>query len=170
MKTSIKIIVICVAALSLAGCNAIKSLHSEYQSQARIPADIFGSAVNMAADSTSLADVSWREFFTDPLLQRLIDTALVNNTDMASARIAIQQSEASLAAAKQAFFPSVYFSPSGSISSFDGSAAVKTYNVPLQVNWDIDCSIFIKIIKILLTKHDLISVFIKNFKSRIIPS
>jgi len=138
MKTTFNIIIICVAALSLAGCNTIKSLHSEYQSQAMIPADIFGSAVNMAADSTSLADVSWREFFTDPLLQRLIDTALVHNTDINSARIAIQQSEESLAAAKQAFFPSVYFSPSGSISSFDGSPAVKTYNVPLQVNWDID--------------------------------
>lgn len=138
MKTSFKIIVLSLAALSLTGCGTIKSLHSEYQSQATIPADVFGSAINMAADSTSLADLSWREFFTDPLLQRLIDTALVHNTDINSARIAIQQSEASLAAAKQAFFPSVYLSPSGSISSFGGSAASKTYNVPLQVNWDID--------------------------------
>ena len=138
MKTSFKIIVISVAALSLAGCSTIKSLHSEYQSQATVPADVYGDAINLLGDSASLADVSWREFFTDPLLQRLIETALVRNTDINSARIAIQQSEASLAAAKQAFFPSVYFSPSGSISSYGGSAASKTYNLPLQVNWDID--------------------------------
>ena len=138
MKTSFKIIAICVAALSLGGCDTIKSLHSEYQSQATVPADVFGSAVNMAADTTSIAEVSWREFFTDPLLQRLIDTALVRNTDVNSACIAIEQSEASLAAAKQAFFPSVYFSPSGSVGSFGGSAASWTYNLPLQVNWDID--------------------------------
>lgn len=138
MKTTIKIIAICVATLSLAGCDTIKSLHSEYQSQATIPADVFGSDVNVTSDSTSLAEISWREFFTDPLLQRLIDTALVRNTDINSVRLAIQQSEASLAAAKQAFFPSVYFSPSGSVASYGGSAASWTYNMPLQANWDID--------------------------------
>lgn len=138
MKTTIKIIAICVAALSLVGCDTIKSLHSKYQSQATIPADVFGSNVKVTADTTVMTEMSWREFFTDPLLQRLIDTALVRNTDMNSARITIQQSEASLAAAKQAFFPSVYFAPSGSISSFGGSSPSKTYNLPLQVNWDID--------------------------------
>ena len=138
MKTSFKIILICVAALSLAGCDTIKSLHSKYQSQATIPADVFGAGIGQTADSTSMVNLSWREFFTDPLLQRLIDTALVRNTDIKSAQIAIQQSEASLAAAKQAFFPSVMFSPSGSIASYGGSAASKTYNLPLQVNWDID--------------------------------
>jgi len=138
MKNSIKIIVLCVAALSLAGCNTIKSLHSEYKSQATIPADVFGENAGLSADSTSIADLSWREFFTDPLLQRLIDTALVRNTDINSARIAIQQSEAALTAAKQAFFPSVFFGPSGSVGSYGGSAASWTYNVPLQVNWDID--------------------------------
>lgn len=138
MKTTIKIIAICVAALSLVGCDTIKSLHSKYQSQATIPADVFGSNVKVTADTTVMTEMSWREFFTDPLLQRLIDTALVRNTDMNSARIAIQQSEASLAAARQAFFPSVYFAPSGSISSFGGSSPSKTYNLPLQVNWDID--------------------------------
>lgn len=124
--------------MSLVGCDTIKSLHSGYQSQATIPADVFGNDIFLSADSTSLAELSWREFFTDPLLQRLIDTALVRNTDIYSARIAIQQSEAALAAAKQGFFPTVYFSPSGTISSFGGSAAAKTYNLPLQVNWDID--------------------------------
>lgn len=138
MKKSFNIIILCVAALTLVGCNALKSLHSEYKSQATIPADVFGENVTLTGDRTSIAGLSWREFFTDPLLQRLIDTALIRNTDINSARIAIQQSQASLKAAKQAFFPSVVFSPSGSISSFGGSAAAKTYNVPLQVNWDID--------------------------------
>ena len=137
MKTT-KIIVICVAALSLVGCDTIKSLHGKYQSQATILADVYGNDVPLTNDSTSLADISWRDFFTDPLLQQLIDTALSRNTDIQSARIAIQQSEAALEAAKQGFFPTVYFSPSGSISSFGGSAASKTYNLPLQVNWDID--------------------------------
>ena len=138
MKTSFKIIVLCVAALSLTGCDTIKSLHGNYQSQATIPADVYGFDSHLATDSTTLADLSWREFFTDPLLQQLIDTALSRNTDINSARIAIQQSEASLEAAKQGFFPTVYFSPQASISTYGSSAATKTYNLPLQVNWDID--------------------------------
>ena len=124
--------------MSFAGCGTIKSLRSDYQSQATVPADVFGTGIGLSADSTSLAELSWREFFTDPLLQQLIDTALVRNTDINSARIAIQQSEAALAAAKQGFFPTVSFSPSASISSFGGSSPAKTYNLPLQVNWDID--------------------------------
>ncbi len=138
MRTTFNLIVICVVALSLAGCDTIKSLHSEYQSQATVPADVYGKNVNLATDSTSLAELSWREFFVDPLLQQLIETALVRNTDVNSARLAVQQSEASLAAAKQAFFPSVFFAPSGSIATFGSSAASKTYNLPLQVNWDIN--------------------------------
>ena len=138
MKTSFKIIVLCVAALSLSGCNTFKSLHGKYQSQATIPADVYGYNSLLATDSASLADLSWREFFTDPLLQRLIDTALSRNTDINSARIAIQQSEASLEAAKLGFFPTVYFSPQASISTYGSSPATKTYNLPLQVNWDID--------------------------------
>lgn len=138
MRTTIKIIAFCLAVLSLSGCDTIKGLHSEYKSQATVTADVFGRGVDMKLDSTIVATLSWREFFIDPLLQQLIDTALARNTDINSARIAIQQSEASLAAAKQAFFPSVVLAPSGSVGSFGGSAASWTYNLPLQVNWDID--------------------------------
>ena len=63
---------------------------------------------------------------------------LANNTDLNSARIAVEKSEASLKAAKMAYLPSLYFSPSGTIASFDNSAATKTYNLPLQLSWDID--------------------------------
>ncbi|MBR4920003.1 MAG: hypothetical protein IKZ62_01635 [Prevotella sp.] len=38
----------------------------------------------------------WREFFIDPLLQQLIEQVLANNTDLNSARIAVEKSEASL--------------------------------------------------------------------------
>lgn len=50
------------------------------------------------ADSTSIADIPWREVFTDPLLQGYIDTALINNLDI---RIAIQNIKAAEAYLKQ---------------------------------------------------------------------
>jgi NodT family efflux transporter outer membrane factor (OMF) lipoprotein len=43
---------------------------------------------SLSRDSVSLADVSWRDLFTDPLLRNYIDTALENNIDI---RIALQQ-------------------------------------------------------------------------------
>ena len=92
----------------------------------------------MNADDASVAEMSWREFFTDPLLQQLIDTALVRNTDLNSARITVEKSEASLRAAKLAYLPSLYFSPSGTLSSFDNSPVSKAYNLPLQLSMDVD--------------------------------
>lgn len=135
------IILILVVILSLTGCGLYKDLHREYEPSALISGDgVFGitpDVLTVHGDS-SMALMSWREFFTDPLLQRLIEQALEKNTDLNSARIAIEMSEASLYAAKKAYLPSVYFSPSGSISSFDFGKVNAIYNVPLQVNWDLD--------------------------------
>ena len=85
-----------------------------------------------------MAQMSWREFFTDPNLQELIEQALANNVDLNSARIAVGKAEASLKVAKMAYLPSLYFAPQGTIASFDRSAASKTYNLPLQLQMDID--------------------------------
>ncbi len=136
MKHISKMVVAVAVSFTLTGCG----LYDKYESQAAAPTDAFGTGEVIAEASTngSLADVSWREFFTDPLLQELIDSVLARNTDLNSARIAIEQSEASLKAAKLAYLPSLYFNPSGTLSSFDFGPVSKTYNLPLQLNWDVD--------------------------------
>ena len=131
MKNFNKIILAAAVSLLLTSCGLFK----KYESTATVPDDVFGTAV---AGGTSMAEISWREFFTDPLLQELIDSVLARNTDLNSARIAVEQSEASLKAARLAYWPSLAFSPSGSLSSFDLSPVAKTYNLPLQLSWDID--------------------------------
>ena len=115
MKHISKMVVAVAVSFTLTGCG----LYDKYESQAAAPTDAFGTGEVIAEASTngSLADVSWREFFTDPLLQELIDSVLARNTDLNSARIAIEQSEASLKAAKLAYLPSLYFNPSGTLSS-----------------------------------------------------
>ena len=116
-------------------------LYDKYEPKAEVPADAFGSHTlgNLPAQGDeSLAQMSWREFFTDPQLQQLIEQVLASNTDLASARIAVEKSEASLRAAKMAYLPSLYFSPQGTLSSFDKSAFSKTYNLPLQLSMDVD--------------------------------
>lgn len=115
--------------------SCVKSLYEKYEYNSEIPVNVFGvNAVDTLA-SDSVAMLSWRDFFIDPLLQQLIDTALTRNTDLNSARIAIKQSETSLEITKKSILPSILFSPSGTIANFNGNTS-KTYNVPLQANWD----------------------------------
>ena len=52
--------------------------------------------------------------------------------------VAVEKSQAALKAAKLAYLPALSLAPQGTLSSFDGSAATKTYHLPLQLSWDID--------------------------------
>ena len=140
MKNASKIMIVAAVSISLTGCSLYKEMHGTYESQAQIIGDAYGKSQDLKDYPTdgSLGDISWREFFTDPLLQKLIDQVLANNTDLNSACIAVEKSMESLKAAKMGYLPSLYFSPSGSLSSFDFSPVTKAYNLPLQVSWDAD--------------------------------
>ena len=143
MKHISKMMTAAAVSLLLTGCGLykeIQDLHGTYASQSEIPADVYGTSkdIKEAPTDGSLSELSWREFFTDPKLQQLIEKVLANNTDLNSMRIAIEKSEASLKAAKLAYLPSVNFSPQGTLSSFDFGPLSKTYNLPLQVSMDFD--------------------------------
>ena len=86
----------------------------------------------------SLGDWSWREVFTDPQLQALIELGLTNNTDLRAAHLRVEEAQATLTSARLAYLPSFNLAPQGAISSFDGSKATKTYNIPLAASWEID--------------------------------
>jgi NodT family efflux transporter outer membrane factor (OMF) lipoprotein len=120
--------------MSLTGCG----LYNKYEQKTETPSDVFGENIASQNTDSSIAEMSWREFFTDPLLQKLIDQVLANNTDLNSARIAVEKSQAALSAARLAYLPSLAFAPQGSLSSFDGAKPTKTYNLQLQASWDID--------------------------------
>ena len=136
MKRLSNIIVAAAVSMMLTGCG----LYNKYEKTVQDPTDPFGTTqdVTSATSETSIADMSWREFFTDSQLQQLIEQALANNTDLNSARINIEKSQISLRTKKLAFLPSLYFSPQGSLSSFDGAKATKSYTLPLDISWDID--------------------------------
>ena len=140
MKNVSKLMVIAAVSITLTGCSMLKELHQKYESQAEAPTDAFGTSqdIREAPTEGSLAELSWREFFTDPLLQQLIERVLANNTDLNSARIAVEKSEASLKAAKMAYLPSLYFSPQGTLTKFGDLPLSKSYNLPLQLQVDVD--------------------------------
>ena len=124
------IIIVAAVSMMFTSCG----LYKKYEQKSEIPSDIIG-VPNAASAETPL---SWREFFTDPLLQQLIGQVLANNTSLGSARIAVEQSEASLKAAKLAYLPALSLAPQGTISSFDYSKAAKSYTLPLQLNWEVE--------------------------------
>ncbi len=86
----------------------------------------------------NFGQLPWREVFTDPQLQSLIETALQNNPDLRNAALNVKMMEDMLKVAKLAFLPSVAFAPSGTLASFDGAAATKTYQLPVSASWNVD--------------------------------
>lgn len=130
------IIIAAAVSTMLTGCG----LYNKYEKTVEEPAGVFGNSQDIvsASSESTIADMSWREFFTDPMLQNLIEQALANNTDLNTARINIEKSQISLKTKKLAYLPSVSFSPQGSLSSFDGAKATKSYTIPLDVSWDVD--------------------------------
>ena len=118
-----------VGILLLSSC----SLYQRYESHETVPADIMGDAVQ-SGDTVSLGAMGWRQLFTDPLLQQLIERALQNNTDLQQARLTVLQAQNDLASAQLGGLPVISFDPTGSLTHFNGEA-IRSYSVPLTVTW-----------------------------------
>ncbi|AHF11987.1 TolC family protein [Barnesiella viscericola] len=92
----------------------------------------------VSGDTASIADLSWQELFTDPLLQQLIETGIAHNTDLSIARLRVKEAEALLTASKLAYLPSVSLTPQGTIRKVEGESATKSYNLAASADWEID--------------------------------
>ena len=128
-----KIIILTTATALLSSCG----IYTKYQPAETTPDNLYGEEVAVD-DTTNFGNVNWRELFTDPQLQALIEQGLQNNTDLRSAQLQIEEAEAALMSAKLAFLPSFALSPQGTISSFDGGKATKTYTLPVTASWELD--------------------------------
>ncbi|WP_304245862.1 TolC family protein [Parabacteroides gordonii] len=81
---------------------------------------------------------AWKEVFADSLLQQLIEKGLMANTDLQVARLNIEQAEARLLASRLAYLPSFAVTPEGSISKGRDGETVKSYTLPLTMQWEVD--------------------------------
>ena len=111
------------------------SLYKKYEAHETVPTDIMGDVIQ-PRDTLSLGALGWRQLFTDPLLQELIERALQNNTDIKQAQLTIEQVQNDLASAKLGELPTLSFEPSGSLSRFN-SLATRSYIIPLQASWQL---------------------------------
>ena len=117
----------------LSGCG----LYKDYQPQQIETKGLIREDLN--ADTTSsIASLKWEELFTDPNLQSLTREGLEHNSDLAVAKLNINEAMVSLGSAKGALMPTVDVAGSGKLSSYDGSAPAKTYSLGPEVSWQVD--------------------------------
>lgn len=123
------------AALLLSSCG----IYTNYQRSESLPVDnLYRDVPKVMQDTASLADLSWRELFTDPLLVKWIEAGLEKNSDLQIARLRTEEAQASLRASRLSFLPSVSLTPQGSLSSFGGAKPSKTYSLGGTAEWEID--------------------------------
>ena len=94
-------------------------------------------------DTASFGNLPWREVFTDPQLQKLIEQGLEKNADLQNAALTVQMYETMLKAAKLAFLPAVQFGSNngmGTISTLhtNPSVTTKAYSLPVTASWTLD--------------------------------
>ena len=137
MKKSLYIIMSCT--LLLSSCGIYKKYERPEVNTKGLYRDTLSDQDTLVSnDTTTLGSTPWREVFTDPKLQTLIDSALSNNSDLLTAALSVKQSEDMLKVAKLAYVPSFVFSPNGALSSWDGAKTNKTYSLPIQASWTVD--------------------------------
>mgnify|MGYP001775191085 FL=1 len=134
-----KLLTIMSATLLLSSCGLYNKYERPDVNTTGIVRDTASVSDTLAVrDTANFGNLPWREVFTDPQLQALIEQGLENNVDLLNAALNVKMVEAQLTAAKLAFVPSFTFSPQGTLSSWDGSKTTKTYSLPVQASWSLD--------------------------------
>jgi NodT family efflux transporter outer membrane factor (OMF) lipoprotein len=128
-----QLITLTLAALTLSSCG----VYTKYKPVKEAPENLYGEEVT-TTDDANFGTMPWRQVFTDPQLQALIEKALANNTDLQTAQLRVKEAEATMLSAKLAYLPALYLSPTGTVSSFDKQKATQTYSLPVTASWELD--------------------------------
>ncbi|HWB94408.1 MAG TPA: efflux RND transporter permease subunit [Puia sp.] len=102
-------------------------------------------------DSTSIGSLPWKSFFTDPVLQKLIDSAIARNYDMQIAYQNIRSAHLVLGQSKLGYWPDVTLNVTANLTrpsdnslnglsaqSFLHSKYLNDYNASLGLSWEAD--------------------------------
>ena len=93
MKKQQFIYIVCLAAL-VSGCNIYKPYSRPEMDTKGLYRDPVSATDTLVSDTTNMGDLPWREVFTDPQLQSLIQLGLEQNTDLQTAILKVQEAEA----------------------------------------------------------------------------
>lgn len=103
------------------------------------------------ADTASVANLEWKQFFNDPILQELIEKGIKHNYDLQIALKQVASSQEKLKQAKYMQYPDVGFGVAAQISKpsknsmngqslnlFLGQSHVEDYNAAFNLSWEAD--------------------------------
>ena len=136
-----KILTIAACSLMMASCGLYNKYERPDVNTQGLVRDIQNDGDTLALNSDeNFGNLPWREVFTDPQLQGLIEQALENNVDLRNAALNVKMMETALTVSKLAFLPSVAFAPQGTISQvqMDGASVSRTYQLPISATWNLD--------------------------------
>ncbi|CAB3879213.1 efflux transporter outer membrane subunit [Achromobacter denitrificans] len=131
-------------ALLVSGC---VSLAPDYDRPALpVPATYAPEDAGAAAPATAAAEIAWRSYFPDPVLQGLISTALDNNRDLRNALLRVEEARALYGIQRADQFPTVGVQADGSRArvpgdlNFTGQPQVSSqYQVGVgMASWELD--------------------------------
>lgn len=105
------ILIIAVTAVMITGCRVAKPVAMPAVKE-------MPDSFTVNAGTTSVANISWRQFFNDKFLVALLDTTLQNNPDLLITLQRIEIARAQLAMRKGALLPSVNGVISGGVDHF----------------------------------------------------
>lgn len=98
----------------------------------------------LPVDTTSIATLSWKELFTDPMLQNYIEEGLNNNIDIRSAIQQILMAEAYVKQGKAGYFPSVNAKAQAvhqelpSQNQYGNLSSINQYELSAGLSWEAD--------------------------------
>ncbi len=131
-------------ALLVSGC---VSLAPDYDRPALpVPATYAPEDAGAAAPATAAAEIAWRSYFPDPVLQGLISTALDNNRDLRNALLRVEEARALYGIQRADQFPTIGVQADGSRArvpgdlNFTGQPQVSSqYQVGVgMASWELD--------------------------------
>lgn len=119
-------------------------LYTKYEAESTVDETLYGDKVSalshmLGADTTHMmGNVSWREIFTDPVLQGLIDQALEQNNSLRTAVLNVENAKTALKVSRLAYVPSVAATGSFSTSGLVTGGSTESYTVGVTASWEVD--------------------------------
>ena len=130
MKNKITLLSVAIAAVCiLSSCSAL-----QYSRPDDLKSNGLYGTMAQESESETLANLSWKEIYTDPCLQALITEALAKNIDYRTQEWVVKQAETGKTTGQLAFLPSIGVSPQGAYSPNTGWS----YQIPGTLTWELD--------------------------------
>ena len=136
MKKTLLYIVVLVAAVTAVSCSGTRNLA---RPQTDLPESFRN---NIGNDSTSIADISWWNFYTDSVLCRMIERTLSFNRDFLKAGATVEQLRQLYGAEKLNYTPEVSGNVYGNqeTNNYDGKGVDKDpeYGLKASLAWEVN--------------------------------